>query len=204
EISSALRSGAAATLISSSSRSSASPGTSSTTRSTFTSLCICFWICSSECCAQSTRSVMRETSGRSVGPTARLSMLKPRRANIVEIRASAPGLSSTSTEIVCFIAAASSDDLRRLLVLEHVQGGRELLLCHLEAAVSVDADHRGVGPRRLRSDRGRDAVAHRAQAAAGDERARPVAEEVLHRPHLMLADAGRPDDVVTAGRERLQ
>ena len=41
---------------------------SSTTRSTLTSLCICFSICSSECSEQSTRSVSREMSGRSVGP----------------------------------------------------------------------------------------------------------------------------------------
>jgi acetolactate synthase-1/2/3 large subunit len=53
----------------------ASPGSSSLTRSTLTSLCICFSICSSECCSQSTRNVMRETSWRSVSPTARLSML---------------------------------------------------------------------------------------------------------------------------------
>ena len=50
--------------------------------------------------AGSTRSVIRETSGRSVGPTARLSMLNPRRANIVETRASAPGLFSRRTESV--------------------------------------------------------------------------------------------------------
>ena len=50
-------------------------GPSSVTRSTFTSLCICFSICSSECSLQSTRSVSREMSGRSVGPTARLWML---------------------------------------------------------------------------------------------------------------------------------
>ena len=43
-------------------------------------------------------SVMRETSWRSVGPTARLSMLKPRRANMFETRASAPGRFSTRTE----------------------------------------------------------------------------------------------------------
>ena len=46
---------------------------------------------------------------------------------------------------------------------------------HLEAAVAVDADDGRVRPRRLRADRGRDAVAHRPEAARGDERARPVA-----------------------------
>ena len=100
ELAAALGAGAA-TLRSASSRSTASSGSSSLTRRTFTSLCICFSICSSGCCSQSTRSVMRETSCRSVGPTARLSMLKPRRANMLEMRMSAPGLFSTSTESVC-------------------------------------------------------------------------------------------------------
>ena len=76
------------------------------------------------------------------------------------------------------------------------RGGRELLAGHLEAAVAVDADHRRVRPGRLRADRGRHAVAHRAEAARGDERARLVADGVLHRPHLMLANAGRPDHVL--------
>src|SRR2546430_8051850 len=46
---------------------------------------------------------MRETSCRSVGPTARLSMLKPRRANMLVTRISAPGLFSTRTDSVCFM-----------------------------------------------------------------------------------------------------
>ena len=78
-------------------------------------------------------------------------------------------------------------------VLEH--GRRELLAGHLEAAVAVDADDRRLRPRSLRADSGGHAVAHRAQSARGDERARAIAEQVLHRPHLVLADAGRPDDV---------
>ena len=76
---------------------------SSLTRRTFTSLCICFSICSSECSSQSTRIVIRETSRRSVGPTVRLSMLNPRRANMLEMRMSAPGLFSTSTDSVCLM-----------------------------------------------------------------------------------------------------
>ena len=87
-------------------------------------------------------------------------------------------------------------------VLEH--GGGQLLARHLEAAVAVHADHGCVRSRRLRADRGRDAVAHRPEPARGDERARPVAEQVLHRPHLVLADAGRPDHVVAAGGQLLQ
>ena len=48
-------------MIRASSRSTACPGSSSLTRRTLTSLCICFSICSSECCEQSTRRTMRET-----------------------------------------------------------------------------------------------------------------------------------------------
>ena len=68
--------------------------------------------------------------------------------------------------------------------------GRELLAGHLEAAVAVDADDRRVGPRRLRADRGRHAVAHRPEPARGDERARPV------------ADGGTASPTSGAGRRR--
>src|SRR5204862_6636329 len=47
-----------------------------------------------------TTMVIRETEGSSVSPTARLSMLNPRAANRVEMRASTPNLFSTMTEIV--------------------------------------------------------------------------------------------------------
>ena len=80
---------------------------------------------------------------------------------------------------------------------------RQLLRGHLEAAVAVDADDRRLRPRGLRADRGRDPVAHRPEPARGDEVPRPLGEEVLHRPHLVLADPRREDDVV-AGGERLQ
>ena len=88
------------TVNSASSRSTASSGRSSVTRNTLTSLCICFSICSSECSLQSTRRVSREMSERSVGPTARLWMLYPRRENSCETRANAPGLFSSRTLIV--------------------------------------------------------------------------------------------------------
>ena len=44
--------------------------------------------------------VIREMPGCSVGPTASDMMLKPRRENRPETRASTPGLSSTSTDRV--------------------------------------------------------------------------------------------------------
>src|ERR671936_295620 len=78
------------------------------------------------------------------------------------------------------------DDDREALVHRR----RQLLLRHLEAAVAVDADDGRVRARGLGADRGRDPVPHRAEAARGDERAGAVAEEVLHRPHLVLSDAG--------------
>ena len=74
-ISSGRRSGGAAIEISASSRSTASSASSSRTRRTLTSLCICFSIWASGWRSQFTRSVIDETSCRSVGPTARLSML---------------------------------------------------------------------------------------------------------------------------------
>ena len=76
---------------------------------------------------------------------------------------------------------------------------RQLLGGHLEAAVAVDADDRRLGPRGLGADRGGDPVAHRPEPARGDEVPRPLGEEVLHRPHLVLADARREDDVVSGG-----
>src|SRR3954454_11275406 len=64
------------------------------------SLFSCLVICSSGWLAASTTIVMRERSGFSVGPTARDSMLNPRRLNSAETRASTPDLFSTSTDSV--------------------------------------------------------------------------------------------------------
>ena len=92
------------------------------------------------------------------------------------------------------------DDDRQVLG----DGRRQLLRGHLEAAVAVDADDGRIRARGLGADGGREAVPHRPEAAGGDEAARPVAEQVLHRPHLVLADTGRPDHVVPSARQRLQ
>jgi hypothetical protein len=59
------------------------------------SSCLTTW--STEWRVQSTRIVMTERSARSVGPTARLSMLNPRREKSPETRDSTPGRFSTST-----------------------------------------------------------------------------------------------------------
>src|SRR5687768_9870903 len=68
---------------------------SSTILMTFTSLFSCFVTCSSGSSSTSTTTVMRDSPGISVTPTARDSMLKPRRANSPATRVSRPGLFST-------------------------------------------------------------------------------------------------------------
>ena len=68
---------------------------------TLTSLCSCLVTWSIGCTAPSSVSVIREVSGSSVGPTASVSMLKPRRLNRPAIRARTPGWFSTSSERMC-------------------------------------------------------------------------------------------------------
>ena len=70
---------------------------------TSTSLLSCLVTCSSGSSSTLTTIVIRETSACSVGPTASESMLKPRRENSPAIRASTPGLFSTSTDSVCLL-----------------------------------------------------------------------------------------------------
>src|SRR5436190_19977262 len=79
---------------------------------------------------------MREISGSSVGPTARVSMLKPRRLKSPAIRARTPGRFSTRIERTCLrpvsapAAASRSSSLIRSGVpasigsAHHVPGGR--------------------------------------------------------------------------------
>ena len=68
---------------------------------TLTSLWSCFVTWSIGWTAPSRVSVIREMSGSSVGPTASVSMLKPRRLNRPAIRARTPGRFSTSSERMC-------------------------------------------------------------------------------------------------------
>ena len=69
---------------------------------------------------------------------------------------------------------------------------------HLEGTVAVYAYDGLLGPGEFRSQRRGKAVAHRSQAARGDEMAGMVAWIPLHRPHLMLPDA-RGHDGVSVG-----
>ena len=71
----------AETLNSASSRATVSSGSRSRILITLTSLCSCLVTWSIGCIAPSSVSVMRDSVGSSVGPTASVSMLKPRRAN---------------------------------------------------------------------------------------------------------------------------
>src|SRR5580704_12899843 len=93
----------ARTLISSSSRWTACPCSSSTILSTLISLLSCLVTCSSGCSSQLTTIVIREISSCSVGPTASESMLNPRRENSPATRTSSPGLFSTKTDNVCLL-----------------------------------------------------------------------------------------------------
>src|SRR3712207_4608790 len=113
-----------------------------------TSLLSCLVTCSSGELATLTRIVIRDTSGCSVGPTARLSMLKPRRLNSPAILARTPGLFSTRTDRVCLLIVSSS----QLVVAEvgrHVAGGLDVVVAgagrdhrpHHGVTVPPEVDH---------------------------------------------------------------
>jgi hypothetical protein len=91
----------AVTLNIASSRATASCGSRSRILITLTSLWSCLVTWSIGCRAPSTVSVTRESVGSSVGPTASVWMLNPRRENRPAIRASTPGLFSTSNDRMC-------------------------------------------------------------------------------------------------------
>src|SRR6266511_5876314 len=84
---------------------------------TLTSLWSCLVTWSIGCTAPSRVSVIREMSGSSVGPTASVSMLKPRRLKRPAIRARTPGRFSTMIERTCLrpvsapVAASRSSSL---------------------------------------------------------------------------------------------
>ena len=74
-------------------------------------------------------------------------------------------------------------------------GGRQFLDVHQKRAVTVDVDDLLVGTGDLRAESGGEAVAHRAEAGAGDELAGEFVFVPLARPHLVLADAGGDDGI---------
>src|SRR3954449_9042311 len=126
----------ARTLTSISSRCTDACGSSSTTLITSTSLFSCLVTCSSGRSSTSTTTVIREMSSCSVGPTARESMLKPRRENSPAMRARTPGLSSTRTDRVCL------DTGSLLAVPRGAHAPRELDLVVGQARGHHRPDHR--------------------------------------------------------------
>src|ERR1700743_2993759 len=91
----------ARTLINASSRDTELWSSCSMILITLMSLLSCLVICSSGVLSAETTIVIRDMSFCSVAPTASDSMLNPRRENSAAMRASTPGLSSTSTDNVC-------------------------------------------------------------------------------------------------------
>ena len=93
-------SGRTLTRIRTSSRSTLSSPLNSCNSMTSTSLRSCFVTCSKTVSSPRTTIVIRDVAGSSVGPTLRVSMLKPRPLNIPAMRVSTPNLFSTRTERV--------------------------------------------------------------------------------------------------------
>ena len=90
------------------------------------------------------------------------------------------------------VLVVEHDDLdRQLLAMD----GGQLLDIHEEAAVAVDVDDQGVGEGGLGAHRGGQAIAHRSQSARGDPGPRVLEPAPLRGPHLVLADAGRHDEL---------
>src|SRR5690606_41234757 len=71
----------------------------------------------------------------------------------------------------------------------------QLLVGHLEAAVAVDGPDRGSGHADLGAHRGRDGVAHGAEAAGVEPGVGLLVADELRGPHLVLAHArGRSEE----------
>src|SRR5829696_9535780 len=80
------------------------------------------------------------------------------------------------------------------------RAGGQLLVRHLEAAVTVDRPDGGLRAAVLGAHRRRNGVAHRAEAAAVEPGARLLVPDELGRPHLVLPHAGGVDRVGTGDR----
>ncbi len=89
------------------------------------------------------------------------------------------------------------EDLDRQPVLHR---RRHLLHRHLHAGFAGDVDDQRIGMRHLHADRGRQPIAHRAEATGGHPAVRLLELEVLRRPHLVLADFRGDVDVAILGR----
>ena len=95
------------------------------------------------------------------------------------------------------ILVVEDEDLHRQPVLRR---GGQLLDVHLDRRLAGDVDHQGVRVAELRTDRGGQAVPHRAETTAGQPLVRLLKPEMLRGPHLVLADFGRDDWVARVRR----
>ena len=77
--------------------------------------------------------------------------------------------------------------------------GRQLLIGHLEAAVTVDRPHLGLRAAHLGAHRGRNREAHGAQTAGVDPRLRVLVGDELRRPHLVLTHTCHVDRIRPGG-----
>src|SRR3546814_11567095 len=59
---------------------------------------------------------------------------------------------------------------------------------HQDRRLACNVDDKRIGVADLRADRGRQAIAHGAEAAGGQPFVGAFKAEMLRRPHLMLAD----------------
>mmetsp|Transcript_43047 Transcript_43047/g.94274 ORF Transcript_43047/g.94274 Transcript_43047/m.94274 type:complete len:451 (+) Transcript_43047:549-1901(+) len=79
--------------------------------------------------------------------------------------------------------------------------GAQVVERHVEGGIAVDEQHRLLGAGDLCADGGRQAEAHGAERARGDDRTRRRPAKELARHHLVVADASRDDKLVARGVE---
>ena len=95
------------------------------------------------------------------------------------------------------ILVVEDEDLDRQVVLHR---RRNFLHGHQHRSLAGDIDDERIRMRELHADRGRQSVAHGAEAARGHPAVRLLEMVELRRPHLMLADFGRDVGVAVLGQ----
>src|SRR5262245_7088297 len=76
--------------------------------------------------------------------------------------------------------------------------GAQLMNGHVQTPVAIDIDHHTVRAADLSTDRRREAEAHRAKPGTTEKGTRLAHLIVLHRPHLMLANAKRHQSITVS------
>ena len=95
------------------------------------------------------------------------------------------------------IFIVEDENLHRQTILG---GGAKLLNIHLDRCLAGNVDDQCVGIAELRADRGGKAIAHRAEATAGQPFIGAFEIEMLGGPHLVLTDLGGDDRFAFMGR----